>query len=75
MPKLSIQLHQYGEGQHLLLSRDITLVSLADFYRRLSALGPAGSPLTLSIRRQGQIRQIELVTGDRNRSFRRPSGI
>ncbi len=34
MPKLSIQLHQYGEGQHLLLSRDITLVSLADAMRR-----------------------------------------
>lgn len=33
-PKLSIQLHAYGEGQHLLLSRDITLVSLADAMRR-----------------------------------------
>jgi hypothetical protein len=31
--------------------------------------------LTLSIRRQGQVQQIELVTGDRNLSFRRPSGI
>ena len=34
MPKLSIQLHKYGEGQHLLLSRDITLVTLADAMRR-----------------------------------------
>jgi two-component system phosphate regulon sensor histidine kinase PhoR len=34
MPKLSIQLHRYGEGQHLLLSRDITLVTLADAMRR-----------------------------------------
>ena len=62
-------------GDTLLALQGQTLVSLADFYRRLSALGPAGSPLTLSIRRQGQVRQIELVTGDRNRSFRRPSGI
>ena len=62
-------------GDTLLALQGQTLVSLADFYRRLSALGPAGSPLTLSIRRQGQVRQIELVTGDRNRSLRRPSGI
>jgi S1-C subfamily serine protease len=61
-------------GDTLLALQGQSLVSLADFYRRLSALGPAGSPLTLSIRRQGQIRQIEIVTGDRNRSFRRPSG-
>lgn len=33
-PKLSIQLHAYGEGQHMLLSRDITLVTLADAMRR-----------------------------------------
>jgi len=62
-------------GDTLLALQGQAVVSLADFYRRLSALGPAGSPLTLSIRRQGQVRQIELVTGDRNRSFRRPSGI
>jgi S1-C subfamily serine protease len=62
-------------GDTLLALEGQNLVSLADFYRRLSAVGPAGSPLTLSIRRQGQVQQIELVTGDRNRSFRRPSGI
>ena len=62
-------------GDTLLALQGQTLVSLADFYRRLSALGPAGSPLTLSIRRQGQVRQIEVISGDRNRSLRRPSGI
>jgi serine protease Do len=62
-------------GDTLLALQGQALVSLADFYRRLSALGPAGSPLTLSIRRQGQVQHIELVTGDRNLSFRRPSGI
>ena len=31
---LSVQLHSYGEGQQLLLSRDITLVALADAMRR-----------------------------------------
>ena len=34
IPKLSIQLHAYGEGQQLLLSRDITSVTLADAMRR-----------------------------------------
>lgn len=62
-------------GDTLLALQGQALVGLADFYRRLSALGPAGSPLTLSVRRQGQVRQIELVTADRNRSLRRPSGI
>jgi len=38
-------------------------------------LGPAGSPLSVSIRRQGQVQHIELVTGDRNRYLRQPSGI
>ena len=33
-PKLSIQLHAYGEGQQLLLTRDITSVTLADAMRR-----------------------------------------
>lgn len=33
-PKLSVQLHVYGEGQFMLLSRDITQVTLADAMRR-----------------------------------------
>ena len=33
-PKLSVQLHMYGEGQQLLLTRDITSVTLADAMRR-----------------------------------------
>ncbi len=34
VPKLSVQLHEYGEGQKMLLSRDITSVALADAMRR-----------------------------------------
>jgi two-component system phosphate regulon sensor histidine kinase PhoR len=34
VPKLSVQLHAYGDGQHLLLTRDITSVTLADAMRR-----------------------------------------
>ena len=33
-PKLSVQLHAYGESQFLLLSRDITSLTLADAMRR-----------------------------------------
>jgi len=33
-PKLSVQLHSYGEGQQLLLTRDITTVTMADAMRR-----------------------------------------
>ena len=32
--KLSVQLHAYGEGQQLLLTRDITSIALADAMRR-----------------------------------------
>ena len=33
-PKLSVQLHTYGEGQQLLLTRDITSITMADAMRR-----------------------------------------
>lgn len=62
-------------GDTLLALQGQALENLQDFYRRLGALGPAGSKLTLSVQRQGQVRQLDLVTGDRNQSLRRPSGI
>ena len=62
-------------GDTLLALQGQAVVNLQDFYRRLWAVGPAGSALTLSIQRQGQIRQIDLVTADRNQSLKRPSGI
>jgi len=62
-------------GDTLLALQGQALVNLQDFYRRLWAVGPAGSTLTLSIRREGQIRQIDVVTADRNQSLKRPSGI
>jgi S1-C subfamily serine protease len=62
-------------GDTLLALQGQALDNLPDFYQRLRALGPAGSNLTLSIRRQGQIRQIDLVTADRNQSLTRPSSI
>lgn len=62
-------------GDTLLALQGQALDNLPDFYRRLRAVGPAGSTLTLSIRREGQVRQIELVTADRNQSLKRPNSI
>jgi S1-C subfamily serine protease len=62
-------------GDTLLALQGQALDNLPDFYRRLRAVGPAGSTLTLSIRREGQVRQIELVTADRTQSLKRPSSI
>ena len=62
-------------GDTLLALQGQALDNLPDFYRRLRAVGLAGSTLTLSIRREGQVRQIELVTADRNQSLKRPSSI
>lgn len=62
-------------GDTLLTLQGQALASLADFYRLVRAAGPAGSALTLGVRREGQVRQIDLVTADRNQTLKRPSGI
>lgn len=75
-PKLSIQLHAYGEGQLLLLSRDITLVTLADAMRRdfvanvsheirtpLTVLsGFVETLLSIPMQKQEQQRYLELMS-------------
>ena len=62
-------------GDTLLALQGQTLQDLPDFYRRLRALGPAGSRLTLTIRSGGQSREVELLSTDRSGSLKRPSGI
>jgi S1-C subfamily serine protease len=62
-------------GDTLLALEGQTLQDLPDFYRRLRALGPAGSRLTLTIRSEGQSREVELLSTDRSGSLKRPSGI
>jgi len=63
------------EGDRILALQDQTIVDLADFYRRLWALGPAGSKLELSVMREGVIRRVPLVTSDRLEAQQRPSGV
>jgi S1-C subfamily serine protease len=49
--------------------------NLADFYQRLWSLGPAGSALELTVQRQGQQKKIQVVTGDRAQSMKKPRGV
>jgi S1-C subfamily serine protease len=62
-------------GDTLLALQGQTLQDLPDFYRRLRSLGPAGSRLTLTVQRQGETREVNLVTADRTVALKRPSGI
>lgn len=62
-------------GDTLLALQGQTLEDLPDFYRRLRALGPAGSRLSLTVRSEGQSREVELLSTDRATALKRPSGI
>jgi S1-C subfamily serine protease len=62
-------------GDTLLALQGQTLQDLPDFYRRVRALGPAGSRLTLTVRSEGQSREVELLSTDRATALKRPSGI
>ena len=62
-------------GDTLLALQGQTLQDLSDFYRRLRALGPAGSRLTLTVRSEGQSREVELLSTDRATALNRPRGI
>lgn len=62
-------------GDRILALENKAVLDLADFYRRIWASGPIGSPLTLSVLRQGATRQVTLITGDRLAAQQRPSGV
>jgi S1-C subfamily serine protease len=64
-----------AQGDTLLTLQGQTLQNLPDFYRRLRSLGPAGTPLTLSVRSQGQTRDVEMRSTDRTKALKRPDGI
>ena len=62
-------------GDTLLALQGQTLQDLPDFYRRVRALGPAGSRLTLTVRSEGQSREVDVLSTDRATALKRPSGI
>jgi serine protease Do len=63
------------QGDRIIALQDQTIVDLADFYRRLWALGPAGTAIELSVMRGGVTRRVPLVTSDRLQAQQRPSGV
>jgi len=50
------------------------VTELADFYTRLWALGPAGATAPLTVRREGDIFDLEVRSMDREALMRRPPG-
>lgn len=62
-------------GDTLLALQGQAIADLADFYRRLWRLGPAGSSVALTVMRGHQSREVQLVTGDRALSLKRPRGV
>ena len=51
------------------------ITDLADFYRRLWKLGPAGTEVTLRVLKGGEMRDLKLRSIDRTDSLRRPTGV
>jgi serine protease Do len=74
-PNSPAALANIAVGDTLVALQGHTLQDLPDFYRRLRALGPAGSRLTLTVHSAGHIREVELLSTDRSGSLKRPSGI
>jgi serine protease Do len=62
-------------GDVLIALQDHRIENLSDFYRRLWTWGPAGSPLEITLKRQGQEKKIRLITGDRAQSMKQPRGV
>jgi S1-C subfamily serine protease len=51
------------------------ITDLADFYRRLWKLGPAGTEVTLRVLKGSEMRDLKLRSIDRTDSLRRPAGV
>ncbi len=47
----------------------------ADFYRRLWAIGPAGTKVPLRVLKAGEVREIPVQSIDRMDSLRKASGV
>ena len=62
-------------GDILVALQGRAIDNLPDFYRQLWTWGPAGSALELTVLRQGQQRKIQLTTGDRSQSMKKPRGV
>ena len=61
-----------NEGDILLAVDGLEVASLADFYRGLWAVGPAGSDVTLTLNREGDVFDVTVTTRDRRRFLKTP---
>ena len=61
-----------NEGDILLAVDGHEVASLADFYRCLWAVGPAGSDVTLTLNREGDVFDVTVTTRDRRRFLKTP---
>jgi S1-C subfamily serine protease len=59
-------------GDAILAVGEHPVTDLADFYSRLWALGPAGSTAPLTVRREGDVFDMEVRSMDREALLRRP---
>ncbi len=60
-------------GDRIFEIADVPVCELADFYRLLWSLGPAGIMVPLHILRDGRRRWVRIRSADRNRFLKRPS--
>ncbi len=61
-----------NEGDILLAVDGHEVMTLADFYRCLWAVGPAGSDVTLTLNREGDVFDVTVTTRDRRRFLKTP---
>jgi len=62
-------------GDILLALQGQRIESLSHFYRQMWSRGPAGSALEITVKRNGQERKIQVITGDRAQSMKTPRGV
>ena len=60
------------EGDIVLAVAGRDVSSLAEFYRGLWALGPAGADATLTLNREGDVFDVTVTTRDRRRFLKTP---
>jgi S1-C subfamily serine protease len=59
-------------GDELLTVADAPVTTLADLFRRIWSLGPAGVEVPLTVRRDGRMLALRAASGDRMRFLRTP---
>ncbi len=59
-------------GDVVLAVNDDKIESMAQMYRRVWAIGPAGSTVTLKLLRDGEVHTVDVVSAERDRVMKNP---